>query len=171
MNSVIRTCARWISLGALLGTSALACGGVDGSGDIGDGPGSESGSSSGSASGGSGSSSGGVTLSPGSSSGASSGGNGAGSSSGGSSSGSSSGNGDHGSDAGALPDATTSEGGPPTGGPWTGIKVSGIGFVDSAGAEFIPRGIAPGEWHNIESVYDRIEPHQRLPRNYGQTRT
>jgi aryl-phospho-beta-D-glucosidase BglC (GH1 family) len=29
--------------------------------------------------------------------------------------------------------------------------VSGTGFVDSTGAEFIPRGLSPGEWHNIES--------------------
>ncbi len=32
-----------------------------------------------------------------------------------------------------------------------GIKVSGTKFVDATGAEFLPRGLAPGEWHNIES--------------------
>ncbi len=31
--------------------------------------------------------------------------------------------------------------------------MSGTGFVDGKGAEFIPRGIAPGEWHNIESYF------------------
>jgi endoglucanase len=38
-----------------------------------------------------------------------------------------------------------------TGGPWAGLSVSGTGFVDGKGAEFIPRGIGLGEWHNIES--------------------
>lgn len=32
-----------------------------------------------------------------------------------------------------------------------GISVSGAGFVDSTGAEFIPRGFGIGEWHNIEA--------------------
>jgi endoglucanase len=32
-----------------------------------------------------------------------------------------------------------------------GIQVQGTGFVDGSGADFIPRGLSPGEWHNIES--------------------
>jgi aryl-phospho-beta-D-glucosidase BglC (GH1 family) len=54
------------------------------------------------------------------------------------------GGGGDGGDGGAQQDGDAS-------GTWTGIQVSGTTFVDSTGAEFIPRGLAPGEWHNIES--------------------
>lgn len=52
---------------------------------------------------------------------------------------------------GAVPsgsDGGSTEGG---GGAWSGLRVSGVGFLDGAGQEFLPRGIGVGEWHNIES--------------------
>jgi endoglucanase len=42
-------------------------------------------------------------------------------------------------------------GGAGGGAEWTGLRVSGTGFVDAQGREFIPRGLGIGEWRNIES--------------------
>jgi endoglucanase len=38
-----------------------------------------------------------------------------------------------------------------SGSAWTGLRVSGVGFVDGDGQEFLPRGLGIGEWLNIES--------------------
>jgi endoglucanase len=40
---------------------------------------------------------------------------------------------------------------------WTGIRVSGTGFVDGAGHPFLPRGLGIGEWLNVESYMLGLE--------------
>lgn len=44
---------------------------------------------------------------------------------------------------------TASSGG--ANGTWKGLQVSGTGFVDAQGKEFIPRGLGVGEWRNLEN--------------------
>lgn len=148
MDNAMRGSASWVLLAGVLGLSPVACGTSDNpGGDTSSSSGSSgTGSSGGSSGTGSGSSSG-----AGSSSGTASSGSGSGSSSGGSSGASSSGSTSGGSSGGTSGGSSGSSSGSTSGGPYTGIQVSGTKFVDSSGAEFIPRGISPGEWHNIES--------------------
>jgi hypothetical protein len=46
---------------------------------------------------------------------------------------------------------------PPSSGPWTGLRVDGVGFVDGAGKAFLPRGLGIGEWRNIESYMISVD--------------
>ena len=50
-----------------------------------------------------------------------------------------------------VPDTSVS------GGPWSGLRVSGTTIVDPAGKEIILRGLGVGEWYNIESYMIHVD--------------
>lgn len=161
MGSVIRRHARCAA--ALLWVCPFACGTTadPGIGLYGAPPSGSSGGGGGSS--GAGSGGGGATLSASSSGGAAAGSSGGGGP--GSGSGSSGGAlADAGGDGGVAGDAGITAGGEGgAAGPWAGLRVVGTGFVDGTGAEFIPRGLGIGEWHNIESYMIDIQENSDSP--------